>query len=312
MRNNVWILNDVFSNLVSIPILNTEYGQKEIENAKDWFINNNIATVLRYRKDDQFPLITIGLGSSSEVNDMKSLGDLSPEVNILMPLDIGKPIPYIVRPFSPLAFDASTSVLTIPSEINLGSVTAGMILVNPSTGVGYVITNVGAGTLTLDVSGVFSGSSYGIIPQFQFYKARRERSFFQESYQIGCHIHGDPAPLLWLDAIITYILLRYRESLLEARGFNLSSFSRGDLSPNPNYGLPETVYSRFISLTGMVENSWLKTPYRVIESVNLTSKITPSGGVAPTGLSGIFISSNLTSPDYLINTNQSWLTIEDL
>lgn len=307
MRNNNWILNDVFSNFVGISALNSEYGQKEIENARDWFMSNTINVVLRYRKDqDQFPLVTIGLGTSSEIQDMKSLGDLSPEVNLLMPLDIGKPIPYVVKPFSPDSYDPATSVLSIPASVNLGAVTAGMVLVNPSTGVGYVITGVGANSLTLDVAGAFSGSSFGIIPQFQFYKVRRERSFFQENYQIGCHTHGDPAPLLWLDAIVSYILLRYRESLLEARGFNLSSFSKSDLSPNQNYAMPETVYSRYINLTGMVENSWLKTPYRVIESVQLINKATTPN------TAGILILSNLDSPqNFATSPNETWLTIEE-
>ena len=38
-----------------------------------------------------------------------------------------------------------------------------------------------------------------------------------------------------------------------------------------NFG--ENVYSRFITITGQVENTWIKAPKRVIEAVNIVEGI---------------------------------------
>ena len=97
IRKNIWLLDDIFSAFVKQPALAEKYGQKEIDAAKDWFLNNKIEVNLRYRNDkDQFPCVTIAMGGSVEKDDMKHLGDLSTEVETLMPNQIGKPIPYIV------------------------------------------------------------------------------------------------------------------------------------------------------------------------------------------------------------------------
>jgi hypothetical protein len=308
MRKNLWILDDVFGSFIQEPALKNKYGQKEIDAAKDWFINNKIEVNLRYRNDkDHFPCVTIALGSSSEKEDMKHLGDLSTEVETLMPNQIGKPIPYIVKPFVPDSYNKTTGILTVPKSVKLSGVRAGQILVDPDTGNGYVIQDVVSDGIKLEPDLKLTLKKAGIIPKYQFYRARREHTFFQESYSIGCHVHGDPAPLLWLHAIVLYTILRYRESLLEGRQFMQSSVSSSDLMQNPNFEGPggENVFSRYITLTGQVENSWLKTPFRVVEAVEIGEETID--GIR----SGIKILSNLDSPDSLDTEDDIWTTIDE-
>ena len=154
-----------------------------------------------------------------------------------------------------------------------------------------------------------TASKMAVVPRFQFYEAKVERSFFRESYTIGCHVHGDPSTLLWLHAIVSYCLLRYKESLLEGRGFSQTSFSSSDISPNQYLSTPggENVFSRFISLSGMVENSWIKSPQRIVEAVEIAEKNTDSESL----MAGIKIISNLNSPSFLNTEEDSWITIED-
>jgi hypothetical protein len=308
MRKNLWLLDDVFANFTKEPALKDKYGQKEIDAAKDWFLNNKIEVNLRYRNDkDQFPCVTIALGSSSEKEEMKHLGDLSTEVETLMPNQIGKPIPYIVKPFIPISYDQTTGVLTVPDSVSMRGVRSGQILVDPDTGNGYIIQEVISNGIKLEPNLKISLTRAGIVPQYQIYKARREHTFFQETYSIGCHVHGDPAPLLWLHAIVLYTILRYRESLLEGRQFTQSSVSSSDLVQNPNFEGPggENVFSRYITLTGQVENSWLKTPFRIIEAVEINEE--NEEGFR----SGIKILSNLDSPVSLDTEDDIWTTIDE-
>ncbi len=308
MRKNLWLLDDVFASFVKEPALRDKYGQKEIDAAKDWFTNNKIEVNLRYRNDkDQFPCVTIALGSSAEKEDMKHLSDLSTEVETLMPNQIGKPIPYIVKPFVPDSYNQTTGILSIPKSVKTRGVRPGQILVDPDTGNGYVIQAVTTEGIQLEPNLELTLTKAGVIPQFQTYRARREHTFFQETYSIGCHVHGDPAALLWLHAIVLYTILRYRESLLEGREFSQSSVSSSDLMQNPNFEGPggENVFSRYITLTGQVENSWLKTPYRTIEAIEIDRET--KEGIR----SGIRIISNLDSPDSLDTENDLWTTTDE-
>ena len=67
-----------------------------------------------------------------------------------------------------------------------------------------------------------------------------------------------------------YGLLRYREGVLESRNFQLSNIETSDMVRNANFeSIGENVYSRFITITGQVENTWVKAPKRIIESVNI-------------------------------------------
>lgn len=309
LRKNPWLIDDVFSSFLTEPALKDKYGQKEIDRAKEWFMNNKIDVNLRFRMDkDEYPCVSIALGGSSEIDDMKSTGDLSADVETLIPSQIGKPIPYIVKPFTPDSYDEASNSIVVPSSVSLRLVRQGMVLVDTANGSGYVIEDVKDDTIVF-VPGdePLSGNKFAVIPKYQFYRVRREHSFFQESYQIGCHVAGDPAALLWLHSIVVYLMLRYRESMLEGRQFAQSSISSTDLLSDGSLGSPgvENIYSRYINLTGQVEHSWLKAPMRVIEAIEITKE-------TDKGLrSGIKILSNLDSPDYLDTEDDPWTTIDE-
>lgn len=276
MKKNPWLIDDMLSDMVENPYLRDKYGQKQIDACKEWLENNRINIYMRHRKDkDELPCVTIALGSSQEKSELKHMADSSTETVTLLPNTIGKPIPYVVKPFVPTSYDQDSGELTIGEDIkNTEAIAPGMILVNPNNGNGYVIKEVTTEGILLDPGLDLEGDSFGIVPQYQFYKARREHSFFQETYVIGCHAHGDPQTLLWLWAITKYAILRYKESLLEAGGFNEVVVSSGDLTEDPNFTTVggEESYVRFIQITGQVENSWLKSPRRSIETIALREK----------------------------------------
>lgn len=307
LRKNPWLIDDVFSSLNSIPIKD-KYGQKEIDAAKNWFLNNKIEINLRFRNDkDQFPCVTIALGSSNEKEEMKHLGDLSTTVENLMPNQIGKPIGYILKPFVPESYDPATGFVKYPEGLNPRGVRSGQVLVDPDTAEGYVIIDISGEGLFIEPGLNLTFSKCGVIPKFQTYRVRREHTFFQESYSIGCHVHGDPNSLIWLHSIVLYCILRYRESLLEGQCFTQSSVSSSDLVENGAFSGPsgDNVFSRYITLTGQVENTWLKTPKRVLEAVELAEH--ENEGIR----SGIKILSNLDSPDELDTEDDLWTTIKD-
>lgn len=318
IRKNPWLIQDILGTAISTPYLSDKYGQKQIDSCKEWFKNNQIDIYMASRKDrDRLPCIVITLGNSNEKEGMKTMADQSTESIILLPQTISKPIPYVVPPFTGATYNGTTGEMTLPAPITaIPNMAPGMILVNPDTGDGYVINDITPAGVLIQSGLSITINRLAVVPQNQFYKARIEHSFFQETYNISCHVHGDPQTLLWLHSITLYSILRYREGLLENNGFTEGVVSSSDLMVNNNYpGVGgEEVFTRVITLTGQVENSWIKSPRRIIEVVGLNDRPNQigdgNGGDAPNdGYSGgIKILSNL---DTAIEDNNIWTTIED-
>lgn len=300
MRKSPWILDDVFSDFLEDEHLK-DYGAKEIAQIKTWFLNNRIEVLHKYRLDSQsYPCITITLGDSPEVDSEATLADLSTEVEELSPERINKPIPYIVKPFTPASY--VDGILTSP--VDLDTVSPGMLIVNPANGNAWVIETVtGLRTFKIKDSPEIDAQTVGVIPQYRVYRARRERAAFRETYQIGCHVHGDPTQLLWLWAITLYSILRYRESLLESKGMKISSVKSTDMIKDSEFQEGgENIYKRWIILSGLVENSWLKSPKRVIEIAQLKD----ADGIS----TGVKICSNTEVPIETVDPQKddSWIT----
>lgn len=306
MRKNPWLIDHMLEDCNSNPYLKEKYGQKQIDACREWFLNNQIDVYMRPRNDkDRYPCVAITPGPAPEKEEMKHMADQSTESVILMPQNIGKPIPYIMKPFVPTGYDMSTGEVSIdPDTKGLDKVSPGMILVDPDKGQGFVITEVTPEGLQIESGIDLDATQLAVVPQFQFYKARIEHTFFQESCDISCYGHGDPQVAMWLHSIVLYSILRYRESLLESQGFSQSSVSNSPLQEDPYYNSVngERAFVRSISLTGMTEQSWIKSPRRFIESIRLKEK-TAKGFVG-----GIKILSNLDVPPFINPEDELWYT----
>jgi len=280
LRENEWLIDDVLSDFTSDPMLSSIYGQKEIENAKKWLRDNEISVLLPHRMDvEKFPCITISIGSNTEDKSLARLADQTATVETYEASDIGKTIPYIVEPFGYTSYDQIKGEFVVDTAVvDLSIIQAGMVIIDPKTGTGYVIVSKSNHSLFIAAGTDVTAIEVGILPQYRTFMARREIATFQERVVLGCHTHGDPNSLLWLYSFMMYGLLRYREGILESRNFQLSTIETSDLVRNENFqNIGENAYSRFITITGQVENTWLKAPKRVLESVVLKDFDTDNG-----------------------------------
>jgi hypothetical protein len=313
IKNNPWLVDFILEDFVKDPYLNDLYGQKQIDACKEFIANNQVDIYLRHRNDkDRLPCITITLNPSQEADELKTMGDASTCTATLFPNQIGKPISYIVKSFVPLSYDVDNGEVGIdPDTKGYEKIGPGMILVNPNTGVGTQILDVGPDFILIEAGVQLHGSNLAIVPQFQFYKARIEHTMFHESYSVGVHAHGDPQVTLWLHSIVMYTLLRYRESMLEGRGFSQTKLTSSDLIENPNYTGPggEMAFSRVITVSGITEQSWVKAPHRIIEDVSIADKTKGSGCDPDMYAGGIKILSN-SEPD-IDEKDSLWYPIDE-
>jgi len=275
VRQNPWLMDDILSDFVTDPMLSGIYGQKEIENAKKWITDNEISVFLPHRMDlEKMPCITIAIGSNMEDRSLARMADMTHLVETLNPTQIGKVVPYIIPPFYYTSYDQATGFFEVPNTVDLVIVQPNMAVINPQTGAGFIITSKNNNGFFITPGTVINFDVIAVIPEYRIYKARREIATFQENISIGCHVHGDPNALLWLYSIMMYGLLRYREGLIESRNFQISNLTTTDMIRNDAFqSFGENVYSRFITLTGQVENTWIKAPKRVIETINIIDGI---------------------------------------
>jgi hypothetical protein len=225
IAKNPWLLNDVLGDTLGNKYLRERYGS-QIESCKQWLANNRINIFLSERDDKmEFPCVVIQLGTSNEKSEMKHMADLSTETVTLYPNNINKPIPYVLKPVSGGSYNSGTGVFAFNTAVDLNAVSPGMVLVDPATGNGYVIQSVTvANQVNLLPNLSLTASSYGIIPEYQYYVTQIGHTFMQEPYKITCNAM-DQQTLLWLHSITVYSLLRYRQALLEKDGYAESMIS---------------------------------------------------------------------------------------
>jgi hypothetical protein len=90
------------------------------------------------------------------------------------------------------------------------------------------------------------------------YITELESAVFRETYAIGCHVDSEPVHLTYLHSIVVFILKRYNQSLLEARGFERMTLNSADFRRDDE-SLPEFLYSRYCQVSGAVRQSWPKS-----------------------------------------------------
>lgn len=310
MRKNTWVIEDVFRIFREHPILKMKYGEKEIQRAKEFILNNKIPVYMRHRVDKQeFPCVTLSIGPSQEDKDLATLGDLDICTENLNPCDIDQPIQYIVPPFNVVSYDKTTGVVEVPEDVEeYKYIDKDMIAVDPDTGAGFIIRGkVAPHSFSIAEGSELPGGQLAIVPKYALYKARRERAISQEQYNIGCHAHGDPSTLLFLYGVVKYSLFRYREGLLEESNFQLSRLTSTDMIKNGSFDI-ENVFSRFITLQGQVQESWVKSPQRFIEGVDIIDNTESNDGLTV----GIKVLANGDTPEAILNEEcDLWATIED-
>jgi len=308
IKTNLWLLDYILDDFTQNPFLKSQFGQKQILAAKEWFSNNNVNVQLQFSKDkEKFPAIFLTLGSSNEVQDLRTMSDISEEDLILMPNRVGQPIPYVVKPFSPISFDASTGLVGVPVGTDIAPVSPGMVLVNPSNGAGVVIEGITPdGEIQIQPGIELDSTQLGVIPQYRFFTSRLGRSWFEENWNITLATN-DPQTLLWLHSIVVFGLLRYRE-FYEHNGFAETHITSTDIF-NPDFSNAggEEIFCRQITMFGKVQQQFIRGLHRNIESVLLrdqdpaaVTEENPKGYIG-----GLRIISNLNTPP-LQENDQDW------
>ncbi len=305
IAKNDWLIDDILGDTISNEYMRRFYGS-QIASCKQWLLNNRVNIMLSEQQADklEFPAITIEIGTIDEKMEMRHMGDLSTQSIKLLPNNINKPIPYVIRPTITGTYSPTTGVFVFNEMVDLNNVSPGMVLVDPINGVGYVIQGVTAANQINLLTGLtIPNVTFGIIPEYQYYDAKIGHAFMQESYRVGCH-GMDQQTTLWLHSISMYLLLRYRQSLLEAQGGAESIIKSSKMYANADYSdAGQVIWTREINLSLQSESRWIAQPHRIIENIAIGNGNGYEGGIK--------IISNITDDFEDLNT-VNWSTLRDI
>lgn len=253
LRAKDWLLDFCFASLTQDALTSADHGQSAIDRAKEWFLAQQIIVMMNTTNNPPttFPVISIQLVSSNE--DSKTHGD----VNYDPTEDNTMQWPVLYGPFNAVSYTPKTGVLVLPADVASKLVLGpGQLIIDKVGGMHMIIDVIDDVSVHIDknltvdfTQAVVKGQAPALITSI-------ESVIFSETYQIGVHCQGEPEQLTWLHSIMVFILLAYKQTLLEARNFERSVISSSEFSDNPFLGDGQKVYSRFITLSGYVRQMW--------------------------------------------------------
>ncbi len=233
-------------------------------------------------------MISIGLQSSTE--DLSTLGDVNYEPSEDVPANEVSTTPQVLLgPFTPKSFDSATGIVTLPDNLNTDNLFVNTILVDTKSNYGYIIREILTdSSFLIDEDVIANFTNAYVAPIDSFYTASIESCLFKQTFAIKAFAQSEPIHVLYLQSIIEFILLRYKEQLLEARGFERSTISTG-----PLYQFAETdkdlTWARDITLSGYVRQYWPKMISPKIQGIKIQGIQIIGGTVTPPGFLNLVV-----------------------
>lgn len=280
---NPWLLDYVFAGLPQDALTAKRYGAALRQTAKDWLVKTHVPVAVTPVLDElKAPLISITLVSSQEETGEATLGDVDANASWNAFEGNTENWPDLTSPLTVDSWDPLTGTLAfreLPEDINLAP---GMAVRDAGGGTHQILEVVDDLTCVLGpgTTGDFQGST--LRSGQPAWLTLVESSSFRETYRIGVHVGGEPGALSWLHSAVVFSLLRYKQALLEARGFERSTLRSTDLERNPAFET-ELVHSRYIEVTGYVRQWWPKIVTGRIDAVRPRGIRVIGSGTLPGG-----------------------------
>ena len=253
--------------LCSLPqdtLTNETYGQSEVDRARAWFLSTKISVLSARRLDTkELPCLTVTLLRSNETRN--TLGDRDYEVTEYVN---NKPWIALTSNFQ-AEYDFTTGKVRIPDTIKTELyIVPGMYLIDDS-GIKAEILEVLTDTSFLIAKNLILSFKQATIKGKPPNRSINLHSaYFEEGLLIGCHVIGDQSRLFWLHSLVVFALLRGRMTLLESRGFQVSSLGSSDIR-DTDLGAEQPGFARYISISGQALHGWVGQEADTVQSVDL-------------------------------------------
>jgi len=266
-----------------LPNVEKNYGRKETERAKKWFVENHIDVGFEWAFDQaRYPSITISNSSSVEDKNHAVLGDEDmPSDEYINEQNIITRPRYIAGPFE-VSYDLATGIVTLPNTfVEYPLIFKGQSLVSAKSNTAYSIEEIlSDNQFRIEKNLHVDFTESYIRPQFNKLKVIRRIVHFLQKFEITARTNGDPATIIWLHDILLYILLKNR-SLLFHDTFGLPNLASSEtmLANDEAHG-GNLIYSKTIYLEALVQSRWVQEfsqQYEgVVEGINILKNSDPT------------------------------------
>lgn len=284
LRANPQIVDDVFGMFLRKPF-QRKYGQKELDKIKKMVVEKQIAVVFSYYEvDSQSPCFSIMVGTDDDDKRTASLGDFRRDVfeDKTDPDSLAKLI--LVDQTIVQSWDPQSGELVLSNDADLSQVTKNNLVVNENN-VEYTVSAV-VDTPTLKAVYVKNGESDSfeindvvtIKSSLDFNKYEVNGVNSDVKVVIGVHTK-DALTTKYMYLLLKHLLLSRKKDLIK-RCLIVSSFSGSDFGRDIQYA-GDRVYTRFLTLTGKVEDSWKQSEVTLIEDIQPTVLVPKAQGPNP-------------------------------
>lgn len=262
LRANTWLLDYVFASLPQDDLTKNTYGKATVDRAKEWFLGNFPQVVTGPVMDEmKLPLIEVEVGESSEAVAELSTGDVHWEATEENTADS----PILAGPFVPASYEAETGTVTLVEALDV-PVFAGQVLID-YRGTKHVIEEVLSDTEIKLPDGTIADFSRAILKSADpAWRIEIESASYKETCRVNVYTQSEPEWLIWLHSIVVFSLLRYKETLLEARGYERTVLA----STRPRlaeFSGTEIAFARTIEMSGYVRQYWPKAVHRKVDGI---------------------------------------------
>lgn len=249
------------------------FGDKEVEQAKKWFLATDIPVVIGYRVDRaKLPCVSVTM--LSDVESQNTLADLHYETS-----EYKGGWPNLCAPFVPIAYSPETGIMQLPpATVAELFVVAGQVLVDKLGRTAEIRERLSVDRIRIDANTQLEVSGLVIRGRKPSKILTLRNAYFSESFLVGSHVMDDQSRTVWLYAIVKFSLLRGRRELLEGRGFERTSLSGSDLKQIQYLDTgSQPGFARYLTVSGAALNVWPDEERDAVESIDWSFTFSPAG-----------------------------------
>lgn len=280
VRRDPSLLDDVFGNLTR-AFASEKYGTTEIEKIKTAIVEREVSVVHSLshvnsglQTDGKTLMISFNLGEESEDESKAGMGDHFATMDVAFKTPSKIAAVTKVAAFTPTAYNAKTGIVTIPDAVNLAPVHVNLLFVDASGTEfninGSINNTTGSKTIGIDKGvEVDLGPGAEIKSSITFDRYQVKSNIDKTTILLGCH-SKEPLLTKYLYTLVKYFLLSRKKDLI-SRDFQLSTYRGSDFQRNENY-TADHVFSRWLTISGMIQHDWNNEKVDLIDNVevNLT------------------------------------------
>ncbi len=271
LKENPDRLDDIFE-----PLLRTyasrKYGQTEVNKIKAMLQTKEIAVVHSFHAAAaQSPCFSIQLGAESEAKERAHIGDFEADVQEAITDEEELEALIRVPDFAPESYDSMSGKISVGDEVDLAAAHPGYLFVDADANEFEVkrgMSNVdGSKFFFIDKAQTPNLEGVCIIKSFlstNQYEVKGDSSAI--NLLVGVHTK-DALLTKYMYVILKHIMKSRKRDLIK-RGIVNSSFQGSDFTRDLRYE-GDMVYTRFFTLSGQVDDTWISDDVGQIDNVEI-------------------------------------------